>query len=73
MSPERRDKNGIVLLGDQLWTFGGTTDCGPIDDVWTADVRTPVWTATYSAQVGETCYRLAKPGQTCPTDCGKPL
>jgi hypothetical protein len=74
ISPERRDKNGFVLYGDTIWSFGGTSDCGPMDDTWVLDLKSPTaWTTPYPALVGETCYRRAMPGQSCASDCSKPL
>jgi hypothetical protein len=68
-SPERREKHGLLVSGDKLWTMLGGSDCGSLDDVWTLDLTAPTaWTAVEPAQVGETCYRRAMPGQQCPTD-----
>jgi hypothetical protein len=75
LSPERREKHGLGLAGSKLYTFGGTSDCGALDDLWSFDLTaaTPRWTAAIPALVGETCARRATAGQTCPSDCGNPF
>src|SRR5205085_1008551 len=40
-SPERRSKQSLVVYGDTAWLFGGIGDCGPLDDVWTLDLKGP--------------------------------
>lgn len=73
-SPERRDKHGFVVSMGTAWTFGGSSDCGPLDDAWTLDLTQPTtWTPAFPAMQGETCARRAMPGQMCPSDCGAPL
>jgi hypothetical protein len=73
-SPERREKDGFVVAPGIAFTFGGTSDCGPLDDTWTLDLTQPTaWMPTFPAMVGETCARRAMPGQMCPSDCGSPL
>lgn len=73
-SPERRHKHSMASYADTAWIFGGISDCGPLDDVWTFDLSGDMsWSNVYRAQTGETCARRAKAGQTCPTDCGSPL
>jgi hypothetical protein len=73
-SPERRDRHGLVARGDLLWTFGGESDCAPLDDVWTMSLpaATSGWTNALAATSGETCARRATAAQTCASDCGPP-
>ena len=76
-SPERRERHAQVAAGGQLWIFGGASDCGPMDDVWTLDLNAPTkWTPVVPALIDETCQRRATAGQTCqppPNDCTTPL
>ena len=76
-SPERRERHAQVAAGSQLWIFGGASDCGPMDDVWTLDLAAPTkWTPVVPALIDETCQRRATSGQTCqppPNDCTTPL
>jgi len=76
-SPERRERHAQVAAGSQLWIFGGASDCGPMDDVWTLDLTSPTkWTTVVPALIDETCQRRAMPNQTCqppPNDCTNPL
>jgi len=37
--------------------FGGKTDCGVIDDVWSFDVMTEEWSKLFEATAGEACTR----------------
>jgi N-acetylneuraminic acid mutarotase len=77
MSPERRERHAQAASGSTLWIFGGASDCGPMDDVWTLDLTAPTaWTPAVPALIDETCQRRAMPGQTCqppPNDCTNPL
>lgn len=71
-SPERRDEHSLVWTPAGPWLFGGTTDCGPIDDMWT--FGTAGWTPALPATVSETCVRRAEDGQFCaPLSCAAPL
>lgn len=57
-SPERRYGAATALTDDgQIITFGGKTDCGIIDDLWTHDLSTGEWTQRSSATKGESCVR----------------
>jgi hypothetical protein len=68
-SPERRGKHGLFLDGGKLWTVVGGGDCGSLDDVWSLDLSSPMaWSKLVPALQGESCYRRAMPGQSCPTD-----
>ena len=76
-SPERRERHAQAAAGTQLWIFGGASDCGPMDDVWTLDLAAPTkWTPVVPALIDETCQRRATAGQMCqppPNDCTTPL
>jgi N-acetylneuraminic acid mutarotase len=76
-SPERRERHAQAVAGMKVWIFGGSSDCGPMDDVWTLDLTAPTkWTPVVPALIDETCQRRAMPGQTCqppPNDCTMPL
>jgi len=55
-APERRDAGAAALDGSgRLWVFGGKTDCGIINDVWSWDAGT--WTERSPASFGEICLR----------------
>jgi N-acetylneuraminic acid mutarotase len=76
-SPERRERHAQAVAGTQLVIFGGASDCGPMDDVWTLDLGAPTkWTPAVAALIDETCQRRATAGQMCqppPNDCTNPL
>lgn len=57
-SPERRDANvGVMDPDGQLWIFGGKTDCGIINDVWSFSSSSETWTEESPATSGEICLR----------------
>ena len=57
-SPERRYAGAGAETDDgRLLVFGGKTDCGVINDVWTFDYATDSWTEHSSATSGEICLR----------------
>ena len=67
-SPERRERFGFAVVGETLHMLFGGGDCGPLDDVWTFDLKQTTafaWKKAYPAQVGETCFRRAGDGQQC--------
>ena len=41
----------------QLWIFGGKTDCGIINDVWSFSSSSETWTEQSPATSGEICLR----------------
>ena len=66
--PERRSAGAAVLTdADELMIFGGKTDCGIIDDVWTWSVTDATWTNLVRAKTGEICLRAFAEG--CTTMC----
>jgi len=57
-SPERRYQSVGANTGDgRLIVFGGKTDCGVIDDVWTYSFADDAWTEESAANNGEICLR----------------
>lgn len=57
-SPERRNAFASALspAGD-LYVFGGKTDCGLINDVWSLSLANDAWTSRIRATAGESCER----------------
>lgn len=54
-APERRNAGAAAMDGDgRLYVFGGKTDCGLINDVWTWSNG---WTEASPATSGEICLR----------------
>jgi len=56
-SPERRYSAASAEVDGGLMIFGGKTDCGVINDVWTWDFAAESWTENSSATSGEVCLR----------------
>jgi N-acetylneuraminic acid mutarotase len=57
-SPERRYTQASALTDSgEMLVFGGKTDCGVIDDVWSYDLADDTWSEQYSANSGEICLR----------------
>lgn len=57
-APERRDANVAALSPEgELWIFGGKTDCGIVNDVWSWSLDGGAWTEHSSATAGEICQR----------------
>ena len=57
-SPERRYLGSVYEThADQMVLFGGKTDCGAVNDVWTYDFETDAWTEEFRATEGEICLR----------------
>jgi hypothetical protein len=69
-APDRRSAYLGVLDPTQsrIFVYGGKTDCGNIDDVWTFDLSTNAWTQQVEATLGEACVRGDHPEQ-CTTLC----
>ncbi len=69
-APDRRSAHlAAVDTAHDAWiVFGGTTDCGLIDDVWSFDLGTSGWTRATKARVGEACLRGDNKAQ-CSTLC----
>ncbi len=57
-SPERRYLSASTLTDDgRMYVFGGKTDCGIINDLWTYDLTGDAWTNHTRATDGESCVR----------------
>jgi hypothetical protein len=57
-APERRHAGAAVLSdAGELIVFGGKTDCGQINDVWSWSLGDATWTQRSAATVGEICLR----------------
>ena len=57
-SPERRYSAASAETDDgRLVIFGGKTDCGVVNDLWTYDFADQSWTEHSSATNGEICLR----------------
>jgi len=54
-SPERRSSHGMAAGSGSLWLFGGKSDCGALDDVWSFD---GTWHERTPAAEGEVCLRF---------------
>ena len=64
-APERRAGASVALgSGGALMVFGGRTECGPIDDVWSWS--SGLWTRLREASAGRSCLRA---GAECSTIC----
>jgi hypothetical protein len=67
-APERRSAGAAALTDTaQLLVFGGKTDCGIIDDVWSWSLDGQVWDNRVRATTGEICVRAFAEG--CATMC----
>ncbi len=58
-SPERRHQHVSTRAGNRIMVFGGKTDCGLINDVWTLDLDSDGWTEISAASAGESCVRTS--------------
>ncbi|MEZ4458939.1 MAG: kelch repeat-containing protein [bacterium] len=60
-SPERREYHTLVNDGKgDLILFGGTGDCGYMDDTWRFDLDTATWTEVHAAEQGIACARTGR-------------
>lgn len=68
-APERRYASAAAMTDSgELITFGGKTDCGQINDVWSYNFDSNLWTERSAATFGEVCLRAFSEG--CDTMCG---
>ncbi len=65
-APERRDAAATGVANGELILFGGKTDCGNANDVWTWSFTSEEWTNVSIATEGEVCLRAY---QECSTMC----
>jgi hypothetical protein len=66
-APERRYSFVHAQSDAQAFVFGGKTDCGNINDVWTLDLASGAWSQLRPATGGEACNRSGRTG--CTTLC----
>jgi hypothetical protein len=66
-SPERRSGHIMVDDGARAVVFGGKTDCGIVDDVWSLDLETLAWEELLEPTVGQSCERAGIEG--CDSFC----
>jgi hypothetical protein len=68
-APERREAHIMAAYaeGDLAVVFGGKTDCGIADDLWTLSLGDLTWTEVLEATVGESCIRAG--GEGCHDLC----
>jgi hypothetical protein len=64
-APDRREAHLAVIDPDrgEWFVYGGKTDCGIIDDVWTFDLNRESWVQSLPATIGEACIRGENPDQ----------
>ncbi len=63
-APERRYAFVHVQSGGEAFVFGGKTDCGNINDVWSLALSDGAWTQLRPATGGEACNRSGRTGCT---------
>jgi len=68
-APERRWGGAAVLSESDLMIFGGKTDCGQVNDLWTWSLDEQSWTERSSATLGEICFRTFADPEDCETLC----
>lgn len=57
-SPERRYQFAFSATDDgRAVMFGGKTDCGVVNDIWTLDLASGAWSEESTATEGEICLR----------------
>jgi len=67
-APERRYAGVAVFTGSELMVFGGKTDCGQTNDLWSYDPNQATWMERSAATFGEVCLRTT-PEEDCSTLC----
>lgn len=67
-APERRYAGIGVFTGSELVIFGGKTDCGQSNDLWSYDPAGATWTEHSAATFGEVCLRTT-PEEDCASLC----
>ncbi len=68
-APERRYAGAAALSEDALFIFGGKTDCGQVNDLWTWDLKDQAWTERSDATFGEICARTFDDPEGCESLC----
>lgn len=60
-SPERRQYHTLINDGNgDLILFGGTGDCGYMDDTWRFNLDAETWTEVHAAEQGIACARTGR-------------
>jgi len=65
-APERRDAAASAVADGEMLVFGGKTDCGNINDVWSWTFASETWSNVSRATEGEVCLRAY---QECTSMC----
>jgi hypothetical protein len=68
-APERRYAGAAALSESELFIFGGKTDCGQVNDLWTWDLGGTGWTERSNATFGEICARTFADPENCESLC----
>ena len=68
-APERRYAGAAAINGESLIVFGGKTDCGQVNDLWTWDLGDETWTERSDATFGEICFRTFAHPEDCESLC----
>jgi hypothetical protein len=60
-SPERRQYHTFSRVGsNEALLFGGSGDCGYMDDTWALDLETDSWREVHAAEQGIACARTGR-------------
>jgi N-acetylneuraminic acid mutarotase len=68
-APERRYFGAAALSQDSMYIFGGKTDCGQVNDMWSWDLEDQTWTERSDATFGEICARTFADPASCESLC----
>jgi hypothetical protein len=68
-APERRYAGAAALSDESLIIFGGKTDCGQVNDLWTWSLDDASWTERSDATFGEICARTFADAESCESLC----
>ena len=68
-APERRYAGAAAINDESLIIFGGKTDCGQVNDLWTWDLEDQSWTERSDATSGEICARTFNDPEGCDSLC----
>ena len=68
-APERRYAGAAAISDDELFIFGGKTDCGQVNDLWSWDLEDQTWTERSDATFGEICVRTFANPESCESLC----
>ncbi len=68
-APERRYAGAAAIGETELFVFGGKTDCGQVNDLWTWALDGSGWTERSNATFGEICTRTFADPDDCESLC----